>query len=286
MCKPHLEESPLKKTIQCTSSDLATKNFLQALSDWLKKFHILFVNSTAPPLSSEVERLKASSGPDRDDAYWPLLQKLAALGWLQDLYDLLTCHSIFSTSYADQQENPNLAAEVRRKSLFLSDPVELHCNMKMTLSPVSIHNGNAILAADVTLCANFLAKLFPPLFAFETYRLLLCSTMWRTTLQGSWQRCLSGGNKEMRMKCLAERLRTDQISWLKGEAFSSPPVFRRNRPLPSSIPPKNRVGEKGEDPKSLSSVMGPSHPPCLHLLQGYPNIFLTNLVTLLLLCAI
>ena len=85
---------------------------LQALSSWLRKFHILFADSSAPPLLSEVDRLKASETPDGDAAYWPLLQKVTALGWVQEAYDLLTSHSVFATSYADQLRKPNLKAQV------------------------------------------------------------------------------------------------------------------------------------------------------------------------------
>lgn len=85
---------------------------LQALSDWLKKFHILYATSSDPPLLSEVQRLKAIPNPDQDAAYWPLLHRVAALGWVQETYDLLTSHSVFTTSYTEQQQDPHLKAEV------------------------------------------------------------------------------------------------------------------------------------------------------------------------------
>ena len=85
---------------------------LQGLSDWLKKFHILYATSSDPPLLSQVQRLKASERPDQDSAYWAVLQRVAALGWIQETYDLLTSHSVFTTSYTEQQQNPNLKAEV------------------------------------------------------------------------------------------------------------------------------------------------------------------------------
>ena len=85
---------------------------LQALSDWLKKFHILYATSSDPPLLSDVQRLKAIPNPDQDAAYWPLLHRVAALGWVQETYDLLTSHSVFTTSYNEQQQDPHLKAEV------------------------------------------------------------------------------------------------------------------------------------------------------------------------------
>ena len=50
--------------------------------------------------------------PEDDAGYWPLMQKLVAIGALDEATDLLGAHSVWSTSYRSQQHDPNLAAQV------------------------------------------------------------------------------------------------------------------------------------------------------------------------------
>ena len=77
---------------------------------------MLYNDSSSPLLSDEVVRLKSCDLPDEEGSYWPTLQQISALGWVHDAYDLLTSHSVFNTSYADQQGNRNLQAQVSFKS--------------------------------------------------------------------------------------------------------------------------------------------------------------------------
>ena len=50
--------------------------------------------------------------PEDEPGYWSLIQKLAALGLSDEVIDLLGAHSVWTTSYESQQQDPNLAAQV------------------------------------------------------------------------------------------------------------------------------------------------------------------------------
>ena len=50
--------------------------------------------------------------PEAESGFWDLVHKLVALGAVDETIDLLGYHSVWSTSYRSQQQDPNLAAQV------------------------------------------------------------------------------------------------------------------------------------------------------------------------------
>ena len=63
---------------------------MQALVAWMRSFYSLYEDvEGGAPLLQEVARFTSQRGaPEDDPAFWPLAQKLLALGWVQ-----VRCHT-------------------------------------------------------------------------------------------------------------------------------------------------------------------------------------------------
>jgi len=65
---------------------------MQALVGWMRSFYSLYEDAEAgAPLLQEVVRLTGQVAPEDESAYWPLAQKLLALGWVQVIAPLPLC---------------------------------------------------------------------------------------------------------------------------------------------------------------------------------------------------
>ena len=84
----------------------------QALVGWLRRFNMLYSSSDEQPIHSELARLSRIPLPEEDPRYWPLLHRLVAVGRVEEAIDLLGSHSIWTTSYQSQQQDPHLHAQV------------------------------------------------------------------------------------------------------------------------------------------------------------------------------
>ena len=74
---------------------------------------MLYSSSDEQPIHSELARLSRLPLPEEDPCYWPLLHRLVAVGRVEEGIDLLGSHSIWTTSYQSQQQDPHLHAQVR-----------------------------------------------------------------------------------------------------------------------------------------------------------------------------
>ncbi len=81
---------------------------MQALAAWVQRHARVLTTASAPSgeaagpsLPEQIEALHSSeSAPEQQPQYWPLLQRLVALGMTEDAVGLLGLHSAWQLAYA------------------------------------------------------------------------------------------------------------------------------------------------------------------------------------------